>query len=212
MTKDPIGIIGYGKLGKASKLLAIDCGWKNNFIYFDDNCVDLKIVNSFPFQDFQKEQFKHVNFVVGIGYKNLNLRREILNHLSEKQRAIPSLVHPTAFVHTSATLGSGVYIYPMCNVDHNVELKNGVILHNSSIVAHDSVIREASFLSSGVTISGFCNIGPCTFIGAGSAVSNNISIGQQVTVGIGTVVTKDLVSRKFYIGNPIREVSSICLQ
>jgi sugar O-acyltransferase (sialic acid O-acetyltransferase NeuD family) len=212
MNKNPIGIIGYGELGKQLELLALSCGWENNFIYFDDLHFDRENENTYPFRDYLKEDFKHLNFLVGIGYKKLALRSKIFRTLVEKQRSIPSLVHPTAFIHPSAHIDGGVYIYPLCNVDKNVVLERGVVLNNSVVISHDTRIDQACFLSPGVILSSFCRIGACSFLGAGTVVSNKVIVGNNVTIGIGTVVSKNLEPGKFYIGNPVKEVKDIELK
>lgn len=211
MRKNPIGIIGYGELGQQLELLARACGWENKCLYFDDIQCEQGKIDAFPFRDYQQERFKDLNFLVGVGYKNLPLRRQIFRALAEGQRAAPSLIHPSAFIHPSAEVADGVYAYPMCNVDKNVILERGVLLNNSVVVSHDSRVGEASFLSPGVVLAGFCQVGRCTFIGAGSVVSNEIRIGEGVTVGIGTVVSGHLEPGKFYIGNPMKEVKHMDL-
>ncbi len=211
MKQAPVGIIGYGELGRQLELLSHACGWKGDYFFFDDGCRERGEANAYAFRDYRREAFRHLRFLVGIGYKNLQLRRAIFAELAEMGCQVPALLHPTAYVHPSAQLGAGVYVYPQCNVDKNVVLERGVLLNNSAVVSHDSRVGEASFLSPGSILSGYCTVEACVFLGAGTVVANEVVIGEGATVGIGTVVTGNLDSGGCYIGNPVRQVKHIGL-
>jgi sugar O-acyltransferase (sialic acid O-acetyltransferase NeuD family) len=176
-------------------------------VYFDD----YHLINNqthFPFLNWKDELFNDYKFIVGLGYKNLAVKKKIIFDLINLQRDLISFSHPSSFIHNSAKVGKAVFIYPMCNIDRNVVLKDGVILNNSTTIAHDTIIGDSTYVSPGVTISGRVKIGVNCFIGAGTTISNDLVIGDNVIIGIGSVVTSDLPNNVNVIGNPLKWLSN----
>jgi sugar O-acyltransferase (sialic acid O-acetyltransferase NeuD family) len=201
--KNKIAIVGYGDLGKQFyNFLKED---KNNeFIFFDDIAFKNDEPNSFPFIDYTHTDYKNYNFYIGLGYHHLQTKAALIQRLKSQYSIVPAFIHQSSFINSSATIGDGTFIYPMCNIDKDVEIGNGVLINNSVCISHNSTIRLGCYLSPGCVISGNVTIGENTFIGSGTIVANNVKIGKNVSIGIGSVVTKDLPDNCSAIGNPIR--------
>jgi sugar O-acyltransferase (sialic acid O-acetyltransferase NeuD family) len=176
-------------------------------VYFDDfHLIDNQ--THFPFLNWKDERFNEYKFIVGLGYKNLALKKKIIFELIKLKRDLISFNHPSSFVHNGAKIGKAVFIYPMCNIDRNVFLKDGVILNNSTTISHDTIIGDSTYIAPGVTISGRVKIGENCFIGAGTTICNDIVIGNNVKIGIGSVVASDLPNNVNVIGNPLKWLSN----
>jgi sugar O-acyltransferase (sialic acid O-acetyltransferase NeuD family) len=199
-----IAIVGYGELGKQLHLLALETLKPTEVIIFDDNEFLKENKNAGLFDDYLSEQFKEYHFIVALGYKHFSKKKDILEKLQKANRVLPSIIHPSSFVSSSAIISEAVYVFPMCNIDKNVKICSGVLLNNSVTISHDSTIGASCYLSPGVVVSGFVQIGEETFLGSGCIVSNNIQIGKKSIIGIGSVITCNIPDKSSAIGNPAR--------
>jgi sugar O-acyltransferase (sialic acid O-acetyltransferase NeuD family) len=114
----------------------------------------------------------------------------------------PSLVHPSAQVSSSVTIGDGVVILPRVAVNANSRIDTGCILNTGSILEHDCEMSDFSSLAPAATIGGATTIGSLSAISIGSTVLHGLSIGDNVVVGAGAVVVKDVISDVLVCGCP----------
>ncbi len=207
-----IGLVGYGAVGKQVEKLLIQSGIpENNIFYFDDQFKVDENQHKFKFADFTDARFRELHFLPTIGYLSLNIKQQVFEKLVKSGLNIHSFIHQTAFVNPSATIGRGVIIYPMSNIDQNVILEDGVLLNNSCVISHDSRIREGSYLSPGVVVSGFVDVGAYCFVGSNSTISNGIAIGDNCSIGIASCIIKNIEPNQTVIGNPAVAKSKIKL-
>lgn len=202
-----IGIIGFGELGRQIAMLAAELYPGQKLVVFDDQISSSDVavgVERFKFNQYSDSAHGGLGFFVGLGYKHLALKRLIITSLISSGRFVPSLVHPSSFVHKTAKIGPGVVIYPMSNVDKEVTISMGVLLNNSVVVSHNSTIGSCSYLSPGTVLSGNVSIGSECFVGAGTVVANSVNIGDESVIGVGSVVAKNLGAGTHAIGNPLR--------
>ncbi len=199
-----IGIIGFGALGELILGLLSTVPSPEQIVFFDDVLHGQGAENSFPFERFVEARFADCEFYVGLGYRHLPRKEEILRQLRTAGRRTPALVHPSSQVHPTCRLGDGCLVYPLCNLGQEVELDAGVLLNNSVVVSHNSRIGDAAYLSPGVVLSGHVTIGAAAFLGSGVLVANQRRIGPRARVGIGAVVTRDVPDGASAIGNPLR--------
>lgn len=199
-----LALVGYGDLGRQIEIMLADSSPPSAVAYFDDNAHREGRPGAAPFAAHTSDDFKDFRFYVGIGYKHLALKTQIIERLVELGRAVPHLVHPNAYVHSSAQLGHGAIIYAGCTVDQNARIGRGALLNNGVVVAHDSVIGDGCWLSPGVTVSGRVTIGAHCFLGSGTTVTNHVEIGAGATVGLATAVTKRIAAGATVMGNPMR--------
>lgn len=200
-----LAFIGYGALG--AQIISLLQTLKtpiSDIVYFDDILFKEKegLNNYYDFEDFRTYDLSNYKVFIGLGYKHLVKKREIINELLEKEIELLTFIHPTSYVSPLAKVEAGVIIYPMCNIDSMVTIKMGAILHNSVVVSHETTIGMSAYIAPGVIISGNVTIGNSCFLGAGCVISNGITLGDKVTIGIGSVVSKNIDSSLFAIGNP----------
>ena len=200
-------MVGFGSLGKQilSHLAATKA--YAPILFFDDPSHLKKSPNSFPFDAFLDKRHADGEFFVALGYKHLATKKHILQTLQDHNRKILSFVHPTSFVHATAKIGVGCFLFPLCSLDLCAELEDGVLLHNSVVVSHESKIQACCYLSPGVVVSGRVKLGRSCFIGSGSVLANGITLGNHVRIGMATAVTRDVPSECSAIGNPMKILS-----
>ena len=206
MTLKRIGIIGYGALGLQMEHFIWEqaAGQDIIFFYFDDKLLAEKKKNAYPFNSFINDEFIDLDFYIGLGYYHLQLKSNIIRQLKENNFRSPPLIHKSSFIHSTAEIGAGACIYPMCNIGIFTKIADGVLINNSVTISHDSIIGTGTFISPGAILSGRVEIGENCFIGSGVIISNDVKIGDNVTVGIGSVISKNVESNSSVIGNPMK--------
>jgi sugar O-acyltransferase (sialic acid O-acetyltransferase NeuD family) len=196
-------IVGYGPLGE--QLLHLAPGsFKDDLIKMDDvlHLRDSKLAQ--PFTSYLSPEFEESAFYIGLGYNNFEAKKLVLNSLIELNRELPSLIHTSAFINTTATITKSCYIFPMANIDQRVFLNHGVLVNNSAIISHDTEIGEGCYISPGVVIGGNVKIGSYCFIGSGSIIKDGVHIGHNCVIGMGSSVQQNLASNTNAIGNPLK--------
>ena len=199
-----IAFVGFGELGEQLWEFIQHRYMPAMRITFDDVLHAKGMVNAHPFQQYTDEAFEDYHFFIGLGYRRLALKQEVLEKLHALGRSLPSFVHQTCHVAHSSHIGEASYLYPMCNIDRMVNIGSGVLLNNSVVVSHGCQLENYCFLAPSVTLCGYVQVGQQTFIGAGTTVSNGVKIGAKVSIGIGSVITRDLPDEVSAIGNPVK--------
>lgn len=200
-----LGLIGFGSIGKQARQLLLQDNFKEeNLFIFDDRRDSFIVDNYFNFWDFLKPAFSHLSFLPSIGYLSHKIRAEVIFKLEDNDLDIFSYIHSSSYVNSTATIGKGTIIYPMCNIGSDVDIGSGVIVNNSCTISHGSIIKNNTYLSPGIVLSGDVEIGENCFIGSGSVFSNDVKVGRDCCVGIATCITKNVPDGSFAIGNPIQ--------
>lgn len=204
-----LAIIGSGDLGKliahhaqATELYTI-AGFFDDFKTTGDKAHSHPILGGKDNIQPLFEQGEFDELMVGIGYKYFDFRKAIFEQF---KGTIPfaRVIHPSAYIDPSATIGEGVLIHPNCTLDMNVIVGDNVLLNTAVSIAHDSDVGNHSFLSPNVSVAGFVKIGKCCNIGINTTIIDNITIVDQTQTGGGTVVVKDIEKSGLYVGNPAR--------
>lgn len=195
-------ILGAGGNGKVCAEIASLNSNYEEICFLDDN-INIKEVLGYKVigQVKQWVEFEGYDFFVSFG-DNI-MRSKYINILNEN---LTSLIHPSAIISSTATIGLGSVIMPNVVVMPNSHIGRGCILNTASTVDHDCIIGDFSHLSPGVNIGGSCFIGSYVWIGLGAKVINNIKIGLNAIVGAGTVVIRDVNANTKVIGTPAREI------
>lgn len=197
-----IVIIGASGHGKVVADIAKNMGYEE-IIFLDDGKTgkvwdyeiagDTSLIDSYD-----------ADFFVAIGSGPVRKRISLL--LEEKGKNIPVLVHPSAVVAESATLGKGTVVMAGAVINPDAIISNGAIINTGASVDHDCFIGEYNHISVGSHIAGAVITGECVWIGAGATVSNNIKICGNVLVGAGAVVVKNIDEKGTYIGVPAKKM------
>lgn len=115
-----------------------------------------------------------------------------------------SLVDPSAFVSTAATIGGGCVIYPNCFVGLNARLGERVFILSGSVVNHDDVLEDNVTVCSNVSLAGSVHVGRGSYLGQACTIRQFIRVGANTLVGMGSVVIRDVPSDRVVAGNPAR--------
>lgn len=199
-------IIGAGGHAKVIYNIAILSGY-DDIVFLDD-------IN--PYKDFKyeiegtteklfsKEYSENIDVFVAIG--DIATRMKYSKLIKEKNYNQPILIHPSAIVDKSSTIGVGSVIMANVVVNADVVIGENCIINTSCVIEHDSTVEDYSHISPGSTICGNCLIGQSVWIGAGCTIINQINVCDNVIIGAGTTLIKNINEAGTYVGLPIRRL------
>jgi acetyltransferase EpsM len=131
-------------------------------------------------------------------------RDEAVRRLSPLLDGWATVVHPSAWVSPTATVGEGTVIMAGAVVQSGARLGSHCVINTGAIVEHDAVLGEHAQLAPGATLGGAVRIGPLAYIGLGAVVRDHTSVGAGATVGMGAVVVHDVAAGARVMGVPAR--------
>jgi sugar O-acyltransferase (sialic acid O-acetyltransferase NeuD family) len=139
-------------------------------------------------------------FLVSIG--DPELRRAIALRLQERGAQFHTLVHPTAYVASTARLGPGCIIGPFATVGSFVRLEDHVLINLYGAAGHDTIIGPYSVFSPYAVANGGSRVGPGVFLGSHAVIAPNVNVGARCKIAAGSVVYRDVPEGSFASGNP----------
>lgn len=151
------------------------------------------------------KRFDSAKFVNTLGSpRNYACRSDVPARLGLSPKRFATLVHPTAAVSASATIGDGVIILPHVVVLSGVTVGDQVLILPGSILNHDVRVGNYAIVASAVNLSGAVEIGSGSYIGSGACVIQSVKVGDNALVGMGSVVLKNVAPSTVVVGNPAR--------
>lgn len=145
---------------------------------------------------------QHDRLVLAVGNPVLRLR--LARSLTERGARFASVIHPQAYVASSAELGTGCIIAPFATVGANAILAEHVVLTFYASVAHDAQVGTAAALSPHSVANGGARLGVASFLGTAAIVNPARQVGDFAKVAAGSVVYRDVPARSLAAGNPAR--------
>ena len=133
-------------------------------------------------------------------------RKLVTEKLKAKGAVFTTLIHPTAVIADSCTLGEGVIVYPFALISDNAHVGDGCIINMYSSVAHDAVLGEYCTVSAHCDVTGKCRLGDRVFMGSTSHVVPGTRIGDDVYICAGSTVMARVRSGMKVLGNPAKIV------
>lgn len=121
---------------------------------------------------------------------------------------LPPLVHPSAIVSPSATIGAGAVVMPACVINAGADIGAGTIVNTAAVVEHDCVVGPDTHISPGAVLAGGVRVGQGAWIGAGATVIPGVRIGDWAVVGAGATVVRDVQSAVTVVGTPAKPIRS----
>lgn len=104
---------------------------------------------------------------------------------------LPSIIAPSAYVSSHATLGAGTIVMHGAIINAAARVGRNCIINTRALLEHDATVADHSHISTGVILNGNTTVGFGSFIGSGSIVKEAVLIGKGCLVGLGLAVRHD---------------------
>lgn len=151
------------------------------------------------------DQFPGAGVVVCVGRPaNYSTRAQIVHRLGLPSTRFATLIHPTAVVPDSCTIGPGSVLHPQVVLTASVHVGSHVALSSHVVLSHDAVVEDFVTFAAGARIAGSVRVGTGAYIGSGVLVREGCTIGAGALVGLGSVVLRDIPPGQVWVGNPAR--------
>ena len=131
-----------------------------------------------------------VEYLMGIA--NLTYRKLFVDRYTRDGAKFISLIHKTAYISDTASIGIGVIIGPMVNLGPNSVVGDYSLLNSRCSLGHDTQIGKFNFISPNVCFSGFTSVGDENLFGINSATIPGIKVGSRNKVTAGMVLDKNV--------------------
>jgi sugar O-acyltransferase (sialic acid O-acetyltransferase NeuD family) len=131
-------------------------------------------------------------------------QQKILFECTSASLPMATVIHPTAWVSPSATLGVGVQVLPYGVVHTQATLGDMVIVNTHAVVEHQARVGDFTAIAPGAKLLGEVVVGSRCMIGSNAVIRQTLTVGDGVTVGAGAVVVKSVPDYTLVKGVPAR--------
>jgi sugar O-acyltransferase (sialic acid O-acetyltransferase NeuD family) len=131
-------------------------------------------------------------------------RRAVAEGLRDRGCSFVSLVHPTAIVAPSASIGSGSILCPFSILSDAAAVGEFVLMNYHTSLGHDATAGDFSVLSPYATLGGSASIGPDVFLGLHASVGPGVSCGPRVKISSNSTALSNAPADAFVYGVPGR--------
>jgi sugar O-acyltransferase (sialic acid O-acetyltransferase NeuD family) len=113
-----------------------------------------------------------------------------------------TLCHPSAYVSTSAKLGSGTAITQGVVVMAQAEIGAHVKTLPLATISYGAKIGDYTTVAGGAVVAAEVSIGRSVYVGATAAIRERIIIGDNAIVGMGAIIVRNVPVGAVVVGNP----------
>lgn len=131
-------------------------------------------------------------------------RREVVQRLDGVLQGWACVVHHTAWISPTATLGAGSVVLAGAVVQTGARIGVHCVVNDGAVIEHDVVLGDFVQVGPRAAIGGGATVGPDAYIGLGASVRDHVSVGAGALVGMGAVVVDNVVAGARVMGVPAR--------
>ncbi len=138
--------------------------------------------------------------VIAVGEPRLRYR--FMQEIEVHGGRLGSVIHPTAYVASTATVGEGTILCPMAFVGPFARVGRNCAINVHAVVGHDVVLGDCVVMSPGSDVNGYGGVGEGGFLGSGAIVSPKASLGAFGKLSAGSVLNRVTEEGFLMHGNP----------
>lgn len=129
------------------------------------------------------------------------IRHTIYRQLVGLNLTLARLIHPTAYIASSAVIGAGAIIYPG-GASVRSRVGANVLTNAQVVIGHDARLDESAVLSPGARLCGHAACATASFLGTGATALRKVSLGAYSKISAGSVLTRSIGDGFLMHGNP----------
>jgi len=141
--------------------------------------------------------------------KEAQARKARLDGLGIPLPRFARVVHPTAVVAESASVGPGSYLGPNVVVMPHAVIGAHVSARAGCYISHDVRVGDFCFVGPNAVLNGRCEIGAGGHVGPGAVVRDEIKVGAFAVVGFASAAVRDVAAFEVVMGVPARRVERL---
>ena len=141
-------------------------------------------------------------WLIAVG--DVTLRAELIEQFRAHEHDAIAVVHESAIVSPSATIGRGAFVGPGAIVNARAQIGEHAIINSGAVIEHECAIGVNTHIAPGAVLGGRVCVGANTLIGIGAAVLPGVVIGSGSVVGAGSAVIEDVADGERVAGTPAR--------
>jgi sugar O-acyltransferase (sialic acid O-acetyltransferase NeuD family) len=134
------------------------------------------------------------------------VRARLVRRLDLPARRYATLVHPTAVVSDSSSVGPGSVLLAHCVLTAAVRVGAHVVVMPHAVLTHDDEVADFATIASGVRLGGGTRLGRGAYLGSGALVRESTTVGAWSLVGMGSAVLGDVPPGEVWVGSPARRL------
>lgn len=177
-------VIGAGGHGRSVAEAILLLGRDELVGFVDDGADATAKVWSYPIlcrTDALHSLREHADAVV-VAIGNNAVREKLHAKVREAGFELLNVIHPTAFVSPTATLGPGCAVMAGAVVGTEAQLGEGVIVNCSATVDHHCRVHAFGHLGVNACMAGGSVLGHCAWMQAGSALGYGVKVESGVVL------------------------------
>lgn len=203
-------LVGCGGLARETVDLVHDAnvagaGWALEGFVDDDPAKHGKTISGLPVlgptEMLDERPDTAVALCVGNPH-NPHSRTDVANRLALPASRYATLVHPSAAIGRSCTIGYGGIVLAGVVATADVWVGSHVVIMPATVLTHDDVIGDGATIASGVRVSGSVHVGPAAYLGAGAVVREGVRIGAGAVLGAASLALRDIPDGEVWAGVP----------
>ncbi len=148
-----------------------------------------------------------IGFCVTIGNPHGRIRLRLHYRLLDAGLKPATVVHPTAWIASNATIGRGAQVMAGAIIAAEARIGTQCIINTKASVDHEDVLDDGVEIGPGATLCGSVKAGVNVWVCAGATVLPRITIGADSIVGAGAVVTQNVDEKTTVIGIPAKSMT-----
>ena len=133
---------------------------------------------------------------------NAKVRRKLFDDIAATPLRLGQVIHPSAYIASTAELGDGVIICPLAFVGPFARIEDNVAVNVQAAIGHDSVLQHSCVISPNAAVNGFARCGVASFVGAGAVLYPGVSLGDYSKLSAGSVLSRSVGDGHLMHGNP----------
>lgn len=131
-------------------------------------------------------------------------RLRLVERLGLPAERYATLVHPTAVVAGTATIGPGSVLHALTVLTADVRLGAHVAIMPAVVLTHDDVVEDGVTFGAGARVAGGVTLGRGAYVGSGALVREGLTVGSGAVLGMGAVLTASVPAGETWVGVPAR--------